>query len=91
MTDANDAVLTEKRGRVLLITLNRPDARNAVNGDLAEALETLPENMRSAVVLFHVHERTYQQIAETLDVPIGTVMTWLHRGRKRLRKAMEAR
>ncbi|HWH43873.1 MAG TPA: crotonase/enoyl-CoA hydratase family protein [Thermoleophilaceae bacterium] len=42
---SDEAVLTERRGRVLLITLNRPDARNAVNGALAEgiasALDTL--------------------------------------------------
>lgn len=57
---------------------------------LAEALETLPEPMRLAVVLYHVHESTYEEIARTLDVPMGTVMTWLHRGRKRLRAALEA-
>lgn len=38
MTDTNDAVLTETRGRVLLITLNRPDAMNAINTDLAQGL-----------------------------------------------------
>ncbi len=35
---ANDAVLTEKRGRVLLITLNRPEARNAVNSDVGRGI-----------------------------------------------------
>lgn len=57
---------------------------------LSEALETLPEKMRLAVVLYHVHGSTYEEIAATLEVPIGTVMTWLHRGRKRLRAALEA-
>jgi enoyl-CoA hydratase len=33
-----DEVLTERRGRVLLITLNRPDARNAINHELADGL-----------------------------------------------------
>ena len=55
---------------------------------LAEALETLPEQMRLAVVLYHVHGSTYEEIANTLEVPMGTVMTWLHRGRKRLRAAL---
>lgn len=55
---------------------------------LAAALETLPEKMRLAVVLYHVHGSSYEEIAATLDVPIGTVMTWLHRGRKRLRAAL---
>lgn len=56
---------------------------------LAVALETLPEAMRLAVVLFHVHEATYEEIAAALGVPMGTVMTWLHRGRKRLRLALQ--
>ena len=55
---------------------------------LAKALETLPEGMRLAVVLFHVHEATYEEIAATLDIPLSTVMTWLHRGRRRLRDAL---
>lgn len=55
---------------------------------LASALETLPEPMRLAIVLFHVHDSSYEEIAEALEVPIGTVMTWLHRGRKRLRAAL---
>lgn len=56
---------------------------------LALALETLPEPMRLAIVLFHVHDSSYEEIAAALEVPIGTVMTWLHRGRKRLRAALE--
>lgn len=57
---------------------------------LTAALATLPENQRAAVVLFHFHEATYEEIAATLDVPLGTVMTWLHRARKKLRQAMQA-
>ena len=55
---------------------------------LAEALNTLPEKMRLAGVLFHVHGASYEEIEGTLEVPLGTVMTWLHRGRKRLRAAL---
>lgn len=55
---------------------------------LVEALDTLPEKMRLALVLFHVHGSTYEEIASTLEIPIGTVMTWLHRGRKRLREVL---
>lgn len=40
-----DEVLTESRGRVLVITLNRPEARNAVNGDVAEAMEAAIDQM----------------------------------------------
>lgn len=56
---------------------------------LAQALEMLPEKMRFAVVLYHAHGSTYEEIASTLEVPMGTVMTWLHRGRKRLRAALQ--
>ena len=34
----NDAILTERRGRVLIITMNRPEAKNAINGDLSNGL-----------------------------------------------------
>ncbi len=56
---------------------------------LAAALETLPEATRLAIVLFHVHDASYEEIAAALDVPMGTVMTWLHRGRKKLRAMLE--
>ena len=72
-----------------------PDAERIVlarieSGRLVDALETLPAPMRAAVVLFHVHEASYEEIAAALDVPMGTVMTWLHRGRRRLRAALTA-
>ncbi len=59
--------------------------------DVARALSALPEDMRAALVMFHMHEASYEEIARALDVPLGTVMTWLHRGRSRLRQALEAR
>lgn len=70
-----------------------PDAERIVlarieSARLFEALETLPPPMRAAVVLFHVHEASYEEIAAALEVPMGTVMTWLHRGRRRLRAAL---
>ena len=47
-TDAtNEAVLVEQRGRVLLITLNRPDAMNAINGELASGLWAAVERLNS--------------------------------------------
>lgn len=44
---SSDAVLTEQRGRVLLITLNRPDAMNAINGDLSAGLWAAVERLNS--------------------------------------------
>ena len=37
------------------------------------------------IALFHVQHKSYAEIAETLRVPMGTVMTWLHRARKELK------
>ncbi len=56
--------------------------------DIKEALESLPEQFRMAVLLADVEGFSYKEIAEILDVPIGTVMSRLHRGRKALQKAL---
>lgn len=56
--------------------------------EIARALQTLSESERAVLVLFHQEERTYEAIAEILNMPIGTVRTHLHRGRKRLRDAV---
>jgi RNA polymerase sigma-70 factor (ECF subfamily) len=53
-----------------------------------EALEELPEQFRMAVLLADVEGFSYKEIAEIMDVPIGTVMSRLHRGRKALQKRL---
>ncbi|MEJ6489562.1 sigma-70 family RNA polymerase sigma factor [Leucobacter sp. USCH14] len=52
------------------------------------ALNALPEDFRIAVYLADVEGFSYQEIADIAEVPIGTVMSRLHRGRARLRKAL---
>ncbi len=52
------------------------------------ALESLPDNFRLPVILADVDGFSYKEIAEMLDVPIGTVMSRLHRGRKAMQKAL---
>ena len=54
------------------------------DAEVKQALEGLPENFRMPVILADVEGFAYKEIAEILDVPIGTVMSRLHRGRKRL-------
>src|SRR5437773_216073 len=56
--------------------------------DVREALDALPEAFRMAVWLVDVEGFSYKEAAEILDVPIGTVMSRLHRGRKALQKAL---
>jgi len=56
--------------------------------DVQAALEALPENFRMAVWLADVEGFAYKEIAEILNIPIGTVMSRLHRGRKSLEKML---
>jgi RNA polymerase sigma-70 factor (ECF subfamily) len=58
------------------------------DADVKAALESLSENFRLAVLLADVEGFSYKEIAEIMDVPIGTVMSRLHRGRKALEKAL---
>lgn len=53
-----------------------------------DAIEDLPEQYRMAVLLADVEGFSYKEIAEILDVPIGTVMSRIHRGRKKLEKQL---
>ncbi len=56
--------------------------------DLTRALGALPAEQRAAVLLVGVDDMTYQEAAAVLGVPIGTLMSRLHRGRQRLRDLM---
>lgn len=58
------------------------------DGDILSALDGLPEQYRTAVMLADVEGFAYKEIAEILDIPIGTVMSRLHRGRKRLQEQL---
>jgi RNA polymerase sigma-70 factor, ECF subfamily len=57
-------------------------------GEVRDAVESLPEQFRLAVLLADVEGFSYKEIAEILDIPIGTVMSRLHRGRKGLQKRL---
>jgi RNA polymerase sigma-70 factor (ECF subfamily) len=57
-------------------------------GEVVDAVEALPEQFRLAVLLADVEGFSYKEIAEILDIPIGTVMSRLHRGRKALQKRL---
>jgi RNA polymerase sigma-70 factor (ECF subfamily) len=56
--------------------------------DLDKAIASLPNRYREVIALFHVQHKSYADIASTLGVPMGTVMTWLHRARKELRQKL---
>jgi len=56
--------------------------------EVKQAIESLPESFRIAVLLADVEGFSYKEIADITHVPIGTVMSRIHRGRKALQKAL---
>lgn len=61
-----------------------------IRNDLRAAIATLPERYRAVVVLYYLEDVSYPEIAEMLEMPLGTVKTHLHRARKELRAALPA-
>jgi RNA polymerase sigma-70 factor, ECF subfamily len=59
-----------------------------VESDIKKAVESLPENFRIPVLLADLEGLSYQEIADILEIPIGTVMSRLHRGRKAMQKTL---
>jgi RNA polymerase sigma-70 factor (ECF subfamily) len=60
-------------------------------GDAIEAaIGRLRPEYRACIMLRHVEGRSYEEIASTLDLPLGTVKTYIHRARHELRRALEA-
>ncbi len=77
--------------------LEAADAARSAESELLEsmpddmvkqAVEELPEQFRTAVLLADVEGFSYKEIADIMDVPIGTIMSRLHRGRKLLQKRL---
>jgi RNA polymerase sigma-70 factor (ECF subfamily) len=66
-------------------------ARTTLPDDVQDALRALPEDYRVAVVLCDVVGLPYEEIAEQVGVPIGTVRSRIHRGRLALRRALAGR
>lgn len=58
--------------------------------EIANKVEGLPEEFRTAVMLCDVHGFSYKEIADILNCPVGTVMSRLHRGRKLLKQELYA-
>jgi RNA polymerase sigma-70 factor (ECF subfamily) len=56
--------------------------------DVVAALSSVPHDFRDVVVLVDIGDFTYADAAQILDIPVGTVMSRLHRGRRILKKAM---
>jgi RNA polymerase sigma-70 factor (ECF subfamily) len=63
-------------------------ARHERENRLAKAIDTLPEHHRAIIVMFHVESLSYEEIADLLDLPIGTVKSRLNRARLSLRDVL---
>jgi RNA polymerase sigma-70 factor (ECF subfamily) len=61
------------------------------DADVQQALDTLAPEFRAAVVLCDIEGLSYEEIAATLGVKLGTVRSRIHRGRSQLRKALQHR
>lgn len=57
--------------------------------DVEQLLAQLPENYRAPVRLFYLEDKSYEEVAAMLALPLGTVKTYLHRARKELARTME--
>ena len=90
LNDVEDLYLYRRIANVDLASRSAEDTLFELftDDEVKAALENLPENFRLPVLLADVEGFSYKEIAEMLDIPIGTVMSRLHRGRKAMQKAL---
>jgi len=92
LDDVEDLYLYRRLGGLEAATAGRSAEDEVLDhftdDDVKAALEALPEQFRMAVLLADVEGFSYKEIADILEIPIGTVMSRLHRGRKALQKAL---
>jgi RNA polymerase sigma-70 factor (ECF subfamily) len=87
--DIEDWYLYQKLGELGVETSAETTVLDRIpDEDVQRALEAIPEGFRLAVLLADVEGFSYKEIAEILDIPMGTVMSRLHRGRRALEKAL---
>jgi len=91
---APDAV-TPDRQAATQITLEARDERpdelmeaRAMGEEIERAIDDLRPEYRTAILLRHVEGYAYEEIAEVMDVPLGTVKTYIHRARNELKHAL---
>jgi RNA polymerase sigma-70 factor, ECF subfamily len=72
------------------VAFTPPVPDHITDEDILTALKGIPELHQDIILLCDVEELSYKEIAEVLGIPLGTVMSRLHRGRAMLRKALAA-
>jgi RNA polymerase sigma-70 factor, ECF subfamily len=84
-----DSALEERAANVVPFVPPIPD--RLTDEDMLLAMREIPAHHQEVILLCDVEEMTYKEIAAALDIPIGTVMSRLHRGRELLRTALARR
>jgi RNA polymerase sigma-70 factor (ECF subfamily) len=67
---------------------NSTDLMELLDDRVKAAIESLPEDFRMAVIMADLQDKSYREIAEAVECPLGTVMSRLYRGRKLLREQL---
>ncbi|MDQ1380057.1 MAG: polymerase sigma-70 factor, subfamily [Actinomycetota bacterium] len=92
LDDVEDFYIFRRLGGLEAAEATRTPEAEVLEGipdsEVKEALESIPEQFRMAVILADVEGFSYKEIADILDVPIGTVMSRIHRGRRALQKKL---
>jgi len=82
-------VMPEDPERLLPSAPSADEATDRLSDEVQAALRRLPEEFRTAVVLCDVVGLSYEEIADAISVPVGTVRSRIHRGRRLLRTALQ--
>jgi RNA polymerase sigma-70 factor (ECF subfamily) len=57
--------------------------------DLSEAIQRLNHSQQMAIILFYYHDLPIKEISEVMEKPVSTIKTYLHRGKKQLKRELE--
>lgn len=94
--DGSRNAVTAEQIEATSITIASPDENpeelleaRQLGEEIEEAIGKLRPEYRAAILLRHVEGREYQEIAEILALPLGTVKTYIHRGRNELREQLQ--
>jgi RNA polymerase sigma-70 factor (ECF subfamily) len=88
---APDARTEEDEGRTRIVVQDRGEnpeeytANRELGGRIEDAISRLRPEYRTAILLRHVEGHSYEEVAEIMEVPLGTVKTYIHRGRHELK------
>ena len=92
LSDAHEIFLYARSAEAGLLPADADPGASALTrmteDDVARALAALPDEFRTVCTLYFMDDLAYQEIAEILDVPVGTVRSRLHRGRRMLQKQL---